>query len=46
MYAPYVDIFRADAYMAGHLNRVSASHRTTIAPKLDQWVLAIEKRLG
>lgn len=46
MYAPYVDIFRSDAYMAGHLNRASTSRRTTIVPRLDQLVSTIETRLG
>lgn len=44
MYAPYVDIFRADAYMAGHMKRLIAPHGTIIVPKLDQLVAAIEER--
>jgi hypothetical protein len=45
MYAPYVDIFRADSYMANHIKRFAEPHGTTIVPKLDLLVSMIEERL-
>lgn len=46
MYAPYVDIFRADSYMASHIRRCVEGHGTTVVPKLSQLVSAIDDRLG
>lgn len=46
MYAPYVDIFRADSYMANHVRRCVARHGTTVVPKLTQLPSVISDRLG
>lgn len=46
MYAPYVDIFRADSYMANHIRRCVEGHGTTVVPKLSQLISAIDDRLG
>lgn len=44
-YAPYVDIFRADAFMAPHIRSQVNRHGTTVASKLMDVFPAIEDRL-
>lgn len=46
LYAPYVDIFRADRFMAPHILKQVATHGTTVVPRLPLLVEAIEKRLS
>ncbi|KQW52292.1 MULTISPECIES: hypothetical protein [unclassified Roseateles] len=45
MYAPYVDIFRPDSFMAPHIERQTATFGTEVVPKLKRLLPAIEKRL-
>lgn len=45
MYAPYVDVFRADSYMAPHIQKQVSRHGTIVAPNLDALLLAIERKL-
>lgn len=45
MYAPYVDYFRADAYMAAHVQRALAQHSTTVVSNLRNLVPEIGARL-
>lgn len=45
MYAPYVDIFRADSFMAPHVFRLVKAHGTAVVQKLGQLVPAIEGAL-
>lgn len=45
MYAPYVDVFRADSFMASHIQRQTTKFGTTVVPKLRGLLPAIEKRL-
>lgn len=40
-YAPYVDIFRADGFMANHIKRSLDSEKTVVVPKLTQLIPAI-----
>lgn len=46
IYAPYVDIFRADRFMAPHIQKQVAAHGTTVVARLPQLVDVIEKRLS
>lgn len=46
MYSPYVDIFRADSYMANHVRRHVERYETVVVPKLRQLVPAISDRLA
>ena len=41
MYAPYVDVFRADSFMAPHVNRCVQRHSTIVVSKLDELVTSI-----
>lgn len=45
MYAPYVDVFRADNYMTPHIQKQVARHGTIVAPNLDALLFAIEQKL-
>lgn len=36
MYAPYVDVFRADSFMAPYIRRYAARFGTTVVPKLTE----------
>lgn len=45
MYAPYVDVFRADSYMTPHIQKQVSRYGTIVAPNLDALLLAIEKKL-
>jgi len=45
MYAPYVQIFRPDSFMAPHVARHVSRFGTQVVPKLKQLVPAIEQRL-
>jgi hypothetical protein len=46
IYAPYVDLFRPDSFMAQHVTRHAARFGTRVVPKLKQLLPAIEQRLG
>lgn len=46
IYGPYVDVFRADAFMAPHIRRQVESHGTVVVSKLMQLPAAIELRLA
>lgn len=47
LYAPYVDVFRADRFMSPHIERqVTRKDGTTVVAKLQQLPEAIEKRLS
>jgi len=52
MYAPYVDIFRADSFMAPHIAKTAGRFGTRVVPKLTllpsaiQAVLSIEERVA
>lgn len=46
MYAPYVDFFRADSYMANHIRRCVERHGTFVVPKLSLLVPALARRLS
>lgn len=47
LYAPYVDVFRADRFMSPHIERqVTRKDGTTVVAKLQQLPDAIEKRLS
>jgi hypothetical protein len=45
-YAPYVDVFRADGFMAGYIARHASPHGTLVVPKLSELPPAIESRLA
>ncbi|WP_146749236.1 hypothetical protein [Paracidovorax anthurii] len=45
MYAPYVDIFRADRFMAPHIRKQVQHHGTSVVAKLTELVPEIERRL-
>jgi hypothetical protein len=45
MYAPYVDVFRADSYMTPHIERVVSRHGTIVVPNINALLLAIESKL-
>jgi len=45
LHAPYVDIFRADRYMAPYIAAHAAKYNTCIVPNLDALVPAIEAKL-
>lgn len=45
MYAPYVDLFRSDSFMAPHIERQTATFGTQVVPKLKRLLPAIEQRL-
>lgn len=44
-YAPYVDVFRADRYMAPHIQRQVERHGTVVVPRLSQLVEVLESQL-
>ena len=46
MYAPYVDVFRADAYMAPHIQAQVKRHGTSVVQRLVQLPAEIERRLA
>jgi len=47
LYAPYVDVFRADRFMSPHIERqVTRKDGTTVVAKLQQLPEAIEKRVS
>ncbi len=46
LYAPYVDIFRADSYMSQHIKMHVSRHETTIVPNLSQLIPAIRVHLN
>lgn len=46
MYAPYVDVFRADRYIAPHLARLIRPWGTTVVARLEEMPTAIEGRLA
>lgn len=46
LYAPYVDVFRADRFMAPHIQRQVSRHRTIVVPRLSQLVETIEQQLS
>lgn len=47
LYAPYVDVFRADRFMSPHIERqVAQKDGTTVVAKLQQLPQVIEKRLS
>lgn len=45
MYAPYVDVYRADAYMAPIIKRAVGAH-TVVVPKLSELVAIVDAQLG
>lgn len=46
IYAPYVDIFRADRYMTPHIQRAAKHYSTIIVPSLNDLAMAIEQELS
>lgn len=46
MYAPYVDVFRADRFMAPHIRGLIATSGTTVVSKLSDLVPVVESRLA
>lgn len=46
MYAPYVDVFRADSYMANHVRNCVQRQGTVVVPKLSQLVPVIKNCLN
>jgi len=46
MYAPYVDIFRTDSYMAPIIQEHAQKYGTTVVSKLDKLAVAIEDRIA
>ncbi len=46
IYAPYVDIFRADRFMAPHIRQQVQRHGTSVVSKLTELVPEIERRLA
>jgi hypothetical protein len=46
MYVPYVDIFRADRYMAPHVQQLAKRVGCTVVPHLELLPAAIKTRLG
>lgn len=46
LYAPYVDIFRADRFMAPHIRRQVERHGTCVVSRLTELPNAIRTRLG
>lgn len=45
IYAPYVDIFRADSFMAPHIAKYSRRYGTQVVPKLPDLLPAIQRAL-
>jgi len=45
-YAPYVDVFRADGFMAAYIARQANPYGTHVVPKLSELPHAIERRLA
>ena len=45
VYAPYVDIFRADGFMAPHITKQARNYPVSIVPKLSQIKQIILRRL-
>lgn len=45
MYAPYVDVFRADRFMSPHIQKHVKSRGTIVVPTLDKLIDVIEKNL-
>jgi hypothetical protein len=46
MYAPYVDIFRADSFMTQHIAKFATNYGTTVVPKLEQLPNAVRVALA
>lgn len=46
MYAPYVDLYRTDSFMTGHVRRQVTPYSTTIIPKLSQLVPHLKVHLA
>jgi hypothetical protein len=46
LYVPYVDIFRADSYMSGHIAPLAAKHGTAVVQKLRNLPAEISRRLS
>lgn len=46
LHAPYVDIFRADRYMAPHIAAHTAKYKTCVVPSLDDLIPTIEAKLS
>lgn len=46
VYAPYVDVFRTDAYMAPHVERHARRFGVAVVPKLAKLPSVIEERLA
>jgi len=46
MYAPYVDIFRADSFMSTYIIENAAKHGTIVVSKLNSLVEVIERQLS
>ncbi len=44
-YAPYVDFFRADAFMSGHVKKLTKNHSVQVIPKLKELVPAIQQKI-
>lgn len=44
-YAPYVNVFRADRFMAPHIQKQVAKHETVVVPRLAQLVDVLENQL-
>jgi hypothetical protein len=42
-YAPYVDVFRADKYMANHIEKQASRYGTKVVPKLTQLLDALRR---
>lgn len=45
-YAPYVQVFRADRFMAPHIQKQVAQHGTEVVPRLAQLMDVLERKLG
>lgn len=45
MYAPYVDVFRADKFMAQHVRRAVKSYGTTVVSRIEDVVQEVERLL-
>lgn len=46
MYAPYIDVFRADRQMAPHIQKQVNRHKTIVVARLPQLIKVIEQRLS
>ncbi|WP_066708536.1 hypothetical protein [Curvibacter delicatus] len=46
MYAPYVDVYRTDSYMANHVRRQVETYPTTVVPKLSLLVPLLRDKLA